>query len=178
MRKTSPSTRPGKGALRGLLEGTRKRLFDSISRLTEEQMYRRVEAGLPSIAEVLAHLPQAERAMRAEAEAVARGDRRAVAFPSPQQEREWAAAAERMVPPQMVNDLVGARWQTLRFLDSLNSRDLSRKAEASGSVLTVAEMVRRIAAHEDEHAEQIMRLRQQFEQGTHPRREEQRQAQK
>jgi len=167
MRKTSPSTRLGKGQLRDLLEGARRHLFDSISRLTEEQMYRRVEAGRPSIAEVLAHLPQAERAMRAEAEAVARGERRPVTLPSPEQEREWAAAAERMVPPQIVNDLVGARWRTLRFLDSLRSADLSKTGEASGSTLTVAEIIRRISVHEDEHAGEILRLRQRFERGKH-----------
>lgn len=128
-------------------------------------MYRRVEAGRPTIAEVLAHLPRAERALRAEAEAVARGERRTLTFPSPEQEREWAAEAERMVPPQMVNDLVGARWQTLRFLDSLKSADLSKTGEAPGSTLTVAEVIRRISAQEDEHAGEIMRLRRRFERG-------------
>lgn len=165
MKKAPPSSKLGKRQLKDLLAATRKRLFASISRLTEEQMYRRVEAGEPSIAEVLAHLPPVERAMRSEAEAIAKGERRSITLPSSEQEREWARLAERMVPPQIVNDLAGARWQTLRFLDSVRSSDLMKKGESAESVLSVAEIVRLIAAHEDEHAGQIRRLRQKMERG-------------
>jgi uncharacterized damage-inducible protein DinB len=163
MKKAPSSSKLGKRRLSDLLEATRKKLFDSISRLTEEQMYRHVEPGEPSIAEVLAHLPPAERAMRAEAEAIAHGQRRSITFPSPEQEREWGRLAEQMVPPQIVNDLAGARWQTLRFLDSLRSGDLIKKGEASDSTLSVAEIIRLIALHEEEHVEQILRLRRQMD---------------
>lgn len=126
-------------------------------------MYRRVEAREPSIAEVLAHLAPVERAMRAEAEAIARSEKSAVILPSSEQEREWAQLAEQMVPPQMVNDLAGARWQTLHFLDSATSSDLLKKGEWNGLILTAAGIIHLIALHEGEHVEQILRLRQEME---------------
>lgn len=163
MKKNPPAGSPSKRQLRDLLEKTRQRLFASISRLTEEQMYRRVRQGQPCIAEVLAHLPPSERAMRAWAEVLARGEEGTVAFPSPEQEREWGRLADRMVPPQIVNDLVGARWQTLRFLDSLPARDLRRRGKTADGTATVAGIIERIATHEGQHVEEILRLRRALE---------------
>jgi hypothetical protein len=113
-----------------------------------------------SVAEILAHLPVAERHIRGQAEAVQQQTAVEIAsLPRPEQQ-ESAARAQEMVPPQIIHDMTGARWQTLKFLDSLTQVDLEKVGthERYG-VMTVGAIIGRIAHHEEDHTQQIHRLR-------------------
>ncbi len=146
--------------LRRRLDETRKQLLDALTGLTEEQMYRQVEPGEWSIAEVLAHLPVAERHTRSQAEAIQQETAVEIASLSLPEQQQSAARAQEMVPPQIIHDMTGARWQTLKFLDSLTAVDLEKVGthERHGA-MTVGAIIGRIAYHEENHTQQIRRLR-------------------
>jgi len=153
-----------KEELRRRLDETRKQLLDAISQLTEEQMYRRVETGEWSVAEILAHLPNAERWLRSQAEAVRQREGARIRFLSEQERQESAGQALRMVPPQIIHDLIGARWQTTKFLDSLTAADLDKAGVHSQiGAMTVAAIIEAIGRHEGDHTRQVLRLRQKME---------------
>jgi uncharacterized damage-inducible protein DinB len=153
-----------KEELRRRLDETRKQLLDAISQLTEEQMYRRVETGEWSVAEILAHLPNAERWLRSQAEAVRQREGARIRFLSEQERQESAGQAHRMVPPQIIHDLIGARWQTTKFLDSLTAADLDKTGVHSQiGAMTIAAIIEVIGRHEADHTRQVLRLRQKME---------------
>ena len=150
-----------KEELRRRLDETRKQLLDAISQLTEEQMYRRVETGEWSVAEILAHLPNAERWLRSQAEAVRQREGARIRFLSEQERQESAGQAHRMVPPQIIHDLIGARWQTTKFLDSLTAAELDKAGVHSQiGAMTIAAIIEVIGRHEGDHTRQVLRLRQ------------------
>jgi len=153
-----------KEELRRRLDETRKQLLDAISQLTEEQMYRRVETGEWSVAEILAHLPNAERWLRSQAEAIRQREGARIRFLSEQERQESAGQARRMVPPQIIHDLIGARWQTRKFLDSLTAADLDKTgAHSQIGAMTIAAIIEVIGRHEADHTRQVLRLRQKME---------------
>lgn len=153
-----------KEELRRRLDETRKQLLDAISQLTEEQMYRRVETGEWSVAEILAHLPNAERWLRSQAEAVRQREGARIRFLSEQERQESAGQAHRMVPPQIIHDLIGARWQTTKFLDSLTAAELDKAGVHSQiGAMTIAAIIEVIGRHEADHTRQVLRLRQKME---------------
>ena len=153
-----------KEELRRRLDETRKQLLDAISQLTEEQMYRRVETGEWSVAEILAHLPNAERWLRSQAEAVRQREEARIRFLSEQERQESAGQAHRMMPPQIIHDLIGARWQTTKFLDSLTAAELDKAGVHSQiGAMTIAAIIEVIGRHEADHTRQVLRLRQKME---------------
>jgi hypothetical protein len=156
-----------KEEIRSYLEETRRGFLDSLAHLTEDQIYRRAEPGEWSVAEILAHLPVGERHIRAQAEAIVETGAATFLFLSPQEREESAARAQEMVPPQMINDLIGARRQTLALLDRLETADLDKTAEHERlGVMTVGAIIRAIGRHENDHEQQVRRLRQQMEADT------------
>lgn len=153
-----------KDELRRYLDENRKGLLDSIAHLTEEQMCRRVEPGEWSVAEILAHLPVAERHILGQAMAVHSAGAESMAFLTPEKRHESAARAHEMAPPQMVNDMMDARRQTLTFLDSLAEADLDKSASnAEYGTLTLGQIIGAISYHERDHRRQIQRLREKIE---------------
>jgi len=153
-----------KEELRRRLDETRKQLLDAISQFTEEQMYRRVETGEWSVAEILAHLPNAERWLRSQAEAIRQREGARIRFLSEQERQESAGQAHRMVPPQIIHDLIGARWQTRKFLDSLTAADLDKTgAHSQIGAMAIAAVIEAIGRHEADHTRQVLRLRQKME---------------
>jgi len=153
-----------KEELRRRLDETRKQLLDAISQLTEEQMCRRVETGEWSVAEILAHLPNAERWLRSQAEAVREKEGTRIRFLSEQERQESAGQAHRMVPPQIIHDLIGTRWQTTKFLDSLTAAELDKAGVHSQiGAMTIAAIIEVIGRHEGDHTRQVLRLRQKME---------------
>jgi len=153
-----------KEELQRRLDETRKQLLDAISQLTEEQMYRRVETGEWSVAEILAHLPNAEQWLRSQAETVRQREGARIRFLSEQERQESAGQAHRMVPPQIIHDLIGARWQTTKLLDSLTAAELDKAGVHSQiGAMTVAAIIETISRHEGDHTRQVLRLRQKME---------------
>jgi hypothetical protein len=69
-----------------------------------------------------------------------------------------------MVPPQIVHDLIGARWQTTKLLDSLTAAELAKAGVHSRiGAMTIAAIIETIGWHERDHTGQILRLRQKTE---------------
>ncbi len=149
--------------IRHRLEQSRAKLLEAIGGLTEEQMRRQPGPGRWSVAEVMAHLPVWERQVLRQTESFRRDAARTVEFPS-QAERESAAArGRRLPPPAIVHDMVGARWDTLRFLERLTARDLDRRGHSTErGDLTLARVLATIADYEEEQATQIQRLREEL----------------
>ena len=153
-----------KEELRRHLDETRRQLLDAVSQLTEEQMYRAFEPGEWSVAEILAHLPSAERWLRSQAETVRQREGAHIRFLSQRERQESAGRAHRMVPPQIVHDLIGARWQTTKLLDSLTAADLAKAGVHSRiGAMSIAAIIEAIGRHERDHTRQILRLRQKTE---------------
>jgi hypothetical protein len=150
----------GRAGIRGRLEETRGKLLSAIGGLTEEQMRRRPGPGRWSVAEVMAHLPVWERHMLRQADLLRQDAGRTVDLPS-QAERDRAAARGRHLPPPgIVHDLVGARWDTLTFLERLTAGDLDRPGVRSEQdALTPTRVLSAIADYEQEQASRIRRLR-------------------
>ena len=153
-----------KAELRRRLDETRRQLLDAVSQLTEEQMYRRVETGEWSVAETLAHLSTAERWLRSQAEAVRQAEGVSMRFLLEEERQESAKRAQRMVPPQIIHDLIGARRQTTELLDSLTAAELN-KAGVHDQIgaRTIAAIIEAIGRHEADHTLQLLRLRQKME---------------
>ena len=133
-------------ALRQRLEASRRALLEAVQGLTEQAFMSELGGGSEpegaaepegtTVAAYLAALAPAER------EAVRRAREAVGAAPRP---LPAASARERVLPPQLIHDLAGARYETLLFLDTLDEAKL--RADAGGE--SVRELLE--AAAEREH---------------------------
>ena len=139
---------------------TRRRLFDAVTGLTEEQMRRRPTSEEWSVAEILAHLPVSERRIRLQASTVCQRPGSEVTFLSEPEREEAAARAMELPPPALIHDLVAARRETLQFLEGLAPSEFAKRGRHPQlGEMTVDLILGAISYHEREHAEQIERLR-------------------
>jgi len=142
------------------LEETRKGFLDSVARLTEEQMYTRIAPDEWTVAEILAHLPVAERHLLGQARAVYTEGLEEIRFMSRDERQTAAERSQQMVPPQMVNDMIGARRQTLKFIDGLTDIDLDKPtSHRKLGPMTLGSVLRTIGYHESDHEQHVRRLR-------------------
>lgn len=146
--------------IRHRLEQARAKLLEAIGGLTEEQMRRQPGPGRWSVAEVMAHLPVWERQVLRQAEPLRQDASRTVGSPSQAECERAAARGRRLPPPAIVHDLVGARWDTLRFLERLAASDLGQRGQRGDFTLT--QVLATIAEYEEEQASQIRRLREEL----------------
>jgi hypothetical protein len=149
-----------KEEIRRRLEKARTRLFEAIGGLTEEQMRRRPGPDRWSVAEVMAHLPVWERQVLRQADSLRQVAGLTIVFPSQAEREEAAGRGRRLPPPGIVHDLVGARYETLTFLERLTVRELDRRGhhQEEGD-LTVASILDAVARYEEEQVVRIQRLR-------------------
>jgi len=149
-----------KNEIIGHYDMTRRRLFDAVTGLTEEQMRWRPSPEEWSVAEILAHLPVCERRIRLQASTVCQRPGSEIAFLSEPERQEAAARAMELPPPAIIHDLVAARRETLQFLEDLPPGELAKRGRhPQFGEMTVDLILGAISFHEREHAEQIERLR-------------------
>ena len=142
------------------LEESRRSLMDAITGLDEEGFRARSASGGWTSAEVLAHLLATERTSLGRARRVLTEDNPTIEWISDDDLDQQARSAQRMPVPQIVHGLLAQRRDVVTLLETLSPQQLSRpyKQERRGQ-LTAGWLFRRIAEHEDEHAEQIRALR-------------------
>lgn len=146
------------GILRESLHESRTRLLASIQELSEEQFRHVTEDDAWDIATHLAHLLRCER-MLAERSALAlREDEPLVASTGVTNDDD-PVVAQRLAVPQVIHGLQASRRDVDSLFDRMEERDLGRaiRHERLGRV-TVAEMVAKMAAHEDEHGTAVDQL--------------------
>jgi hypothetical protein len=126
--------------LRARLEGARDALLDAVRTLSERDFA--APLGDATIVDALAALAREEReAIRAAREAVGAEPR-----PLPRGQ----ATGSRPLPPQVVHDLAGARYETTLLLDWLGATEIPQAATAAAEAL-----LRGIEARETDIAAQI-----------------------
>jgi hypothetical protein len=130
-------------AVRERLEGSRATLLAAIEGLTERDFAAELEPGL-TVVGALAALAPAER------EAV-REARLAVGAPERPLPTGGAAATARAIPPQVVHDLAGARYETILFLDLIARQEV----QASAAAERIEALLSNIAIGETRIAEQV-----------------------
>ena len=110
--------------LRERLQSSRRALLDAMKGLTEQDFAAEIAGAQgATVADYLAALAPAERdAVRRAREAVGAPPR-----PLPPRGRR-----ERVLPPQVIHDLAGARHETMLFLDALDAPDGSSPATEPG----------------------------------------------
>jgi hypothetical protein len=141
-------------------EETRRKLFEAITGLTEEQMRRRADADEWSVAEILAHLPASERRMRLQASTACGRAGSDISFLSDEEREEAAARGATLPLPAIIHDLIAARWETVKFLDGLSAGDFAKRGRhPQYGEMTVEAILGAISYHERQHIEQITELR-------------------
>ena len=143
--------------LRSDLQRSRSRLFDAIQGMTEEQ-FRHLPGGESwNIAVHLAHLLRVERLYAGRAQAALRED--GAHCPSTRAlNDDDPALAQHLAVPQIVHGMQAARRDLERALDAGDAAlDRAIMHETRGR-LTIRDIVAKMAAHEEEHAEQIEQL--------------------
>lgn len=147
----------------GHYDRIRRRLFDAITGMTEEQMRRRPSPDEWSVVEILAHLPASERRIRQQAGAVCRSEGSEITFLSEAERQEAAARGTELPPPAIIHDLVAARRETVQFLEGLKPDEFAKRGRHHQfGEMTVDLILGAISFHEREHAEQIERLKEKF----------------
>ncbi len=148
-------------ALRQRLEASRRALLEAVRGLTEQAFAselppsaseRATDSGSTTVVAYLAALAPAEReAVRLAREAVGAEQR-----PLPQ-----ATAREQVLPPQLIHDLAGARYETLLFLDALAEDALAEDAleepqlRAESGEHSVQELLEAVAERESAAARRL-----------------------
>lgn len=133
---TNPDSKASEKAntnLRKRLADSRRRLLEALALLTEQDFISEIEKGHKFI-DSLATLAPAERATTAAARAAVGLD----PLPGPS-----AATHHLELPPQIVHDLAGARYETLKTLTELASeglqlgelREIAEREEATTSAI-------------------------------------------
>jgi hypothetical protein len=146
--------------LRVGLEHSRAQLVDALAGMDEAAFRSRDDMNWTA-AEVLAHLLANEQRLTEIARLALKSERPAVQSRGEAQREHEAKSAQRMPVPQIWHGLLAQRRETVHLLASLKAGQLARTAVHSrfGEV-SVAWLLRRLADHEAEHANQIRELRQ------------------
>lgn len=143
------------------LEQSRAELMDAMAGLDEAGFRARPDSAAWTAAEVLAHLLDTERTLRAHAQAAL--DRRdyVVNVKTNVEHEESARRAQRMAVPQLVHGLLAERRDTHHALAACTEHGLRHRLqhEALGE-LTIGGLFRHLSEHESAHANQIRELRQ------------------
>lgn len=145
-------------SLRDALESSRKRLFEKIAGLSEEQ-FRHVPADEQwNIAAHLAHLLRIERVYAERAAAALREDTPYVPSTRVHNDDD-PALAQHLAVPQIVHGMQASRRDLVAVLDACDDARLDRgvQHETLGT-LTVRQMMEKMAGHEDEHCTEVARL--------------------
>ncbi len=128
------ATPPSSAQLVARLKASREALMDAIAGLDEEGFRSRPDASASSVAEILAHLYVVEQT--------------ASSGPHVNHADADARLAQRMPVPQILHGLLAGRRDTLRLIDQQSRNNTNLAAAFEG-----------LAAHEEEHAQQIRALR-------------------
>lgn len=156
------------GEMKQRLAASRERLFRAITGVTEQQFRQRPpvtpEAPQPwCIAEVLAHLLDAERRGAKGIELALREDGAAITWWEEEERLERARIGRASPVPQLIHGLLAARRELERVYDRAltTSGGLKRSlTDSRRGRMTIESIVReRILAHEEEHIAQIEALR-------------------
>jgi hypothetical protein len=129
--------------LRQRLERSRAALLQALEGLTDRDFAAELEPEL-TVVGALASLAPAER------QAVRRA-REAVGAPPRPLPSAGSTQRARALPPQVVHDLAGARYETLLFLDSLREEQLAVLADGE----RVEALLARVAEREVATAERV-----------------------
>ena len=129
-------------ALRARLEASRSALVATLQGLSERDFTTDVGDGI-TLLQLLAGLAPAER------EAVRRAREAAGAATRPTPDR---VERERLLPPALIHDLAGARYETMLLLDEID--DAALNADAGGD--TIDALIDRVAAREEEDVTKIV----------------------
>ena len=130
-------------ALRAALGASRAALLDAIGTLAERDFASSLPSGKTVVATLATLAPQERAAIH-----VARA---AIGAPERHRLGGGEAAHARALPPQVVHDLAGARYETLLFLDSLLTDQLDIAAGES----TVEAVLAAVTAREQAIADQV-----------------------
>ena len=130
-------------ALRARLEASRAALVATLQGLSERDFTADAGDGI-TLLQLLAALAPAER------EAVRRARNAAGAAARPTPDR---VERERLLPPAMIHDLAGARYETMLLLREID--DAALDADAGGD--TVGTLIERVASREEEAVSRIAR---------------------
>ena len=128
-------------ALRARLEVSRAALVAALQGLSERDFTADAGHGI-TLLQLLAALAPAER----EAVRRARSATGATARPTP-----GRVERERLLPPAVIHDLAGARYETMLLLDEID--DAALDTDAGGD--TVRTLIDRVAAREEEAVTRI-----------------------
>lgn len=140
---STPEPSPRIAALHAGLEASRAALLAAIATLGEREFTSNLPSGKSVVATLAALAPQ-------EREAVQRA-RAAIGAPERPRLEGGELPHARALPPQVVHDLAGARYETLLFLDGLDPARLDTGAP-EGSI--EAEL-RAVAAREQAVADEV-----------------------
>ena len=139
------------------LRASRQRLLDAISGLEEEQ-FRHSPDGAWSIAAHIAHLLRTERAYGGAARAALTGDGTVMTSTAVDNDDD-PGLAQRLAVPQIVHGLQACRRDLEAAVEEASARGVPRTIthERIGP-MTVEDVARKMASHEDEHAAGIEAL--------------------
>jgi hypothetical protein len=141
--------------LREALHESRARLFAPIEGLSEEQFRHSVDDDGWNIATHLAHLLRCERMLAERSMRALREDGARVLSTGVTNDDD-PALAQRLAVPQVIHGLQASRREVASMLDGTADASLDRAIEHERlGRISVREMVEKMAAHEDEHAQTI-----------------------
>lgn len=139
----APSPSPRIAALRASLAASRVALLAAIGTLAERDFASALPSGSTVVATLAVLAPLERDAVHAA--------RAAIGAPTRPRLGGGEAPAGRALPPQVVHDLAGARYETALFLDSLQAAELDSLAGDG----TIEALLAAVAAREQATAEQV-----------------------
>jgi len=145
--------------LREALRRSRANLFAPIEGLSEEQFRRSADGGAEwSIATHLAHLLRCERMLVERSLRALSEDEPAVRSTGITNDED-PTLAQRLAVPQIIHGMQASRRDVQSLLEHIDDDALTRAIvhERLGRV-TVGEMIKKMAVHEQEHAEAVTQL--------------------